>query len=283
MTKIENQKYYLEQLHDQVSFLIDACHSYDRGNFKQAKLRSGYIRTIVKDPERKSRTISLLTHLKRKDSMNFYNTGYEAEEPIININLVGIASVPAKSLFDQKRVDHIYLPMLNKSQQIDVRWLTFEQWWKSRIIVYKSENSNIVFTRKSIVLTMAEQDGGHHVDSIEDIDINYYELATATKSLFSNVDTQGNESPIINIHFALVRQIAHELIISLLKEFQFDLDYSATNKYNLNGVSEKEIKQFGVFSEADKCHSVRTKTPYREMHSETFTTPENVAYVRFFF
>jgi len=32
----EDSNYYLKQLHQQASFLVDACTSYDNGNFAQA-------------------------------------------------------------------------------------------------------------------------------------------------------------------------------------------------------------------------------------------------------
>lgn len=98
MNTIENEKYYMEQLSQQVSFLIDSCHSYDAGNFAQAKIMSGVIRNLFKDPEnvkRKTKTKSLLSHLDKK-SIRFYNTGFEAKDAKINFNLVGIATVPSK-------------------------------------------------------------------------------------------------------------------------------------------------------------------------------------------
>lgn len=283
--EIENTSYYLNQLHEQVSLLIDACHNYDLGKFYQAKAMSSVIRTIVKDPENprpNNKTISLLTRLNKKDVMKFYNTGFEVKDPIISINLVGIVSVPSKPPAKVGQTDNIYLPLLNTSQQIDIKWLSFNDWWKSKIIVYKSEDLNIEFSRKSMVLTMAENDGGSHIDSIEDIDINYLDLATATKSLLMHVDKNGLEFPIINIHFALVRQISHELIISLIKEFNLQIDYNPTNKFNLRGISENKISNGMIFVQGDKIESTRTNNPYKLQEGPKFTAPENAAYIKLF-
>jgi hypothetical protein len=286
LSDINDKDYYLEQLEHQVSFLVDSSNAYDHGKFAHSKLLSNIIRTIVKDvdnPTPKTRTKSLLFHLDRKQSMKFNNTGFEAIDPIININLVGIVNIPNKLPTSKRQSDNIYLPLLNQSVQIDVKWLPFEDWWNSKIIVYKSDKMNVSFTRKTIVMTMAEQDGGTHVDTKENVEIDYLELATATKNLFINVDKNGKESPIINLHYALVRQIAHELIISLIKEFKFNILYNPTNKHNLRGVPESEIKQFGVFAEENLDQSVRTKTPNKQMPSASFKTPDNAAFVRFFF
>lgn len=286
MKSINDQTYYLNQLEQQLSLLVDSCDAYDSGKFYQAKSLSNNIRAIVRDvknPTPKTRTKSLLYHLDRKLTMKFYNTGFKAKEPIISMNLVGMASVPSKAPTTKPLNEHMYFPLLNGSNQIDLKWLEFSDWWESEIIVYKSENLDLSITRESIVLTMVEQDGGTHVDSLDNIDINYLELATATKSLFSNVDKNGIESPIINLHYALVRQIAHELIISLKKEFNFSIDYNPSNKKNLRGVSETEIKQFGIFAKADAGYSVRTKNPYKEMIRSSFKTPENAAFVKIHF
>ncbi|ALS76918.1 hypothetical protein AUC31_17570 [Planococcus rifietoensis] len=276
MSEVENQEYYLEQLHDQVSFLIDACHSYDRGNFKQAKIISSLIRTIVKDPAsngRKSRTTSLLTHIGKKPSIKMYNTGFEAKNARINFNLVGIATVPTSKKFFKKRFNHIYLPLLDESQIVDVKWLSFEEWWNSNIFVYDSRDLTNIFTRKRIVLTMAEQDGGSHVDSHEDIDKEYLDLATAAKIYITNVDCEGNESPFVNMHYALVRQIGHELLISLMQEFKFPLSYKPTNKINLRGVPKHKIKQPGILVAGKKIESTRTANPIKGVEKVSFKNP----------
>ncbi|CZQ84007.1 Hypothetical protein Tpal_513 [Trichococcus palustris] len=282
---IENEEYYMQQLHEQISFLVDSAHNYDRGNFAQAKMMSAIIRTLLKDPDfprKNNKTVSLLKQLDRKESMKFFNTGFEAIDPIISINLVGMVTVPSKPPALPGKVDNIYLPVLEKSRHIDVKWLNFIDWWESNIIVEHSENLDLSITRKSIVLTMAEQDGGTHVDSVENVEINYLSLATATKSLFTNVDQSGYESPIINLHFALVRQIAHELIISISREFNLGVSYTPTNSINLRGVSENNIKQVGVFAEKGKEGSSRTAHPFKQMPKSTFTTPANAAYVKLF-
>lgn len=286
MHEIDDLDYYLEQLNEQVSFLVDACHSFDKGNFAQAKMMSAIIRTIVKDPKssaRRSNTVSLLKHLKKKDSMKFYNTGFEAKNAKINVNLVGIVSVPCKLPTVTKQTDNIYLPLLENSEQIDLKWLTFEHWWESKIIV-AAETSTVtptsIFTRERIVLTMAEQDGGNHVDSKAKVDKEYLELATAAKTYFNHIDPNGNKSPIIHLHFALVRQIAHELLKSLIKEFKLDIDYHPTNQYNLRGIPENNLKQPLMMVEGTSFQSTRTKKPFRLPKGQSFTTPPNAAFVR---
>lgn len=276
----EKYEYYLNHLNEQLSLLIDSCHSYDKGNFSQAKIMSAIIRTIVKDVEyKKSKTISLLKSLNVKDTMKFYNTGYEAIDPKLLINLVGIVSVPSKAPIS-KQTEHIYLPLLNSSNLIDCRWLNFSDWWNSNVLISKTHNREIIFTRRKICLTMAEQDGGAHIDSFENVDKDYRDIAQSIENIFVNVNSNGIEAPILYLHYALVRQISHELIISIKKHFNLNCEYNPTNKLNLRGVSENQIKQFGIFAEEGKHLSSRTQTPYKCTGFSSFKTPPNAAYVR---
>lgn len=130
---------------------------------------------------------------------------------------------------------------------------------------------------------MAEQDGGSHVDSYEDIDKEYLELASAAKSYFQNADMFGNESPIINMHFALVRQIAHELLVSLIKEFKLNIFYTPSNEANLRGIPSRHIKQPTFIVEGSKFLSTRTSKPYKMPPGETFTTPSDAGFMRIMF
>ena len=281
MTELE---YYKHQLIEQTSLLIDACHSYDNGKFHQAKTMSSIIRTLVKDPDNpgpNNKTISLLKSLSAKESMKFFNTGYEAANPLINISLIGIATVPTLPPLING-LESIYLPLLNDSELIDCKWLNFDQWWKSKVIVYKSENLDIVFTRKKIVLTMAEQDGGAHIDNFKNINKNYRNLITGATHLFtSNLD--GSETGIKHIQYALVRQISHELIVSILNNFNLDLNYNPSNNFNLRGVSKTEIKQSILLAEEEGIKSTRTNTPYKGGNFQSFKTPPNAAYLKLHF
>lgn len=281
MTDLE---YYNNQLIEQTSLLIDACHSYDRGGFHHAKIMSSIIRTLVKDPENpkpNNQTISLLKALNCKDNMKFFNTGYEAIDPIININLIGMVTVP--KLPPAQGYESIYIPLLNDSQYIDVQWLKFDEWWKSNVLVYKSENINIQFTRKKIVLTMAEQDGGSHIDQFNNINKSYRDLITGSTHLFKCHNIDGSESGINHIQFALVRQISHELIISIKKEFNLPIEYNPTNTFNLRNTSKENIKYGPLLAQEGNHISSRTNIPHKSANFSTFKTPSNASYMKFEF
>lgn len=276
------ESYYVNQLKEQLSLLIDSCHMYDNESFSQAKIMSGIIRTLVKDPPpgRKSQTVSLLTSLGMKNGMKFYNTGYDAVNPLISINLVGFVTVPSPAIYSKPTKQNIYVPLFNSSSLIDVKWIDFESWWNSNVIVSKTENSCIELSRKKIVLTMAEQDGGVHVDRYENINSVYRDIITHTINIFTNIDSSGIESPIEYLQYALVRQISHELIISISRIFNLPCPYKPTLSKILHGVPKENIIQPGLLAAEGGHLSKRTNNPAKGGDFQSFKTPPNAAYMK---
>lgn len=282
MDNSESHKYYLKELEEQFSVLVDSCHAYDKGNFSQAKSLSNILRAILKDvekPSKRTRSFSLLHHLDVKDKMKFYNTGYEAKKPKLSINLVGFVTRPSSSPDTTITSETIYLPVLDKSNLIDVKWLDFDNWYTSKIIYSETDKDTLIITRKWLILAMAEQGGGTHIDKLESVEKAYLEIATAKNTIFTH-NKENKDYPIEYLHYALIRQIAHELIITLKKEFNLPYNYHPTNKHNLRGIPENKIKQSIFFGE--DFNSTRTKFPARRGSYETFKTPENAAYMKMF-
>lgn len=283
MNDTDLKSYYLKELEEQFTLLVDNCHAYDKGNFSQSKSLSSILRVILKDvknPTPKTRSFSLLRHLDMKEQMKFYNTGFEAVKPKVSINLVGFATRPSFLPEVPIKNETIYLPVLDKSEQVDVKWLPFKDWWESKIIHSENINGTLVITREWIILAMADQGGGTHVDKVEQVEQAYLEIATAKNTIFTH-HSDNKEYPIEYLHYALIRQIAHEMIITLKKTFNFQYEYHPTNKHNLRNVPEHKITQPGMFGE--NVDSTRTKFPAKIGSYSTFTTPEDAAYVKLFY
>ena len=282
----ELNSYYKDQLIDQLESLIELCASYDSGNFTRAKGMSAIIRTMVKDPiprsGKKSDTVSLLKTLNIKDDMKFYNTAYEAVDPEFMFNLVGFVTVPTKNVKEHFALEHIYLPVFENSTQVDCEWLDFENWWTAKVLVSKSESKNIILSRKDIVLRLAEQFGGVHVDEVKAGNRDYFDLVTSRYSILTHVYKEQQEA-IKYLPYALVRQIAHEVIVSLKNKLNLTIVYNPTNKNNLRGIPESNIRQPGMFSESTKAYSKHTKKPFRLAKQTVIKSPPNAAYVKLFF
>ncbi|MEX7479045.1 hypothetical protein AB0861_023210, partial [Acinetobacter baumannii] len=87
--------------------------------------------------------------------------------------------------------------------------LEFSQWWDQLVI---DDKSGGVFTRKNLILFMANQDGGAHVDP--SLDSSY--AALKRDNSVGWVYSDGiSEHPITDIELHSVRQIAYELIETL--------------------------------------------------------------------
>ena len=276
---ITSADFYKQQLQEQVNLLIDACHIYDQGSFSQAKIISGIIRTLVKDPARKSQTISLLTSLDIKNGMKFYNTGYSAKDPSILLNLVGFVSTPV-FLQAYNTYQRIYIPILEDSQLIDVKWIDFDDWWESDVVVNKTIDCEIHLSRRKIVLTMAEQDGGVHVDSFDKIDSVYRAIITHTANIFTHHEPSGSQTPIEYLQHALVRQIAHELLISIFAQFNIFKPYKPTNRFILKDAPNARIIPPFLIALNDGDLSTRTDTPINYDRGPGFVAPPGTKYIR---
>lgn len=275
---LSSYDYYLTGLQEQVNFLIDACHAYDKGSFVYAKQMSAIIRTLVKDNPRNKQTVSLLTSLGVKDSLKFYNTAYSAKDPAILLNLVGVFRHYKPLLAVNE--SSIYVPMFDETGLVDVQWIDFDDWWELDVIVCRDHVNNFSLSRKKIILTMAEQDGGVHVDSFDKMDEVYKGIITCTSNILTHVSPNGVSIPIQFLQYALVRQIAHELIVTLSTKYNIFSSYNQTLEYILKGSpKEKLIKPFMVALN-DGDLSTRTDTPISSERGPGIIAPPGTAYIR---
>ena len=87
--------------------------------------------------------------------------------------------------------------------------MTLHDWWNERVL---RDDHRHHFTRRDIILTVANQDGGAHVDP--EIDEAYHRLANEHSIGFISVGPDG-QKPLEHIEKVYVRQIAWELIQSM--------------------------------------------------------------------
>ena len=275
---ITSNDYYLIQLKEQVNFLIDACHFYDKGSFIQAKQMSAVIRTLLKDNSRNKQTVSLLASLGVKKTLKFYNTAYSAKDPAVLLNLVGLLRQYQPS--SESDPMPIYIPMLDDTNLIDVQWIDFDDWWESDVIVCKDTDNNFSLSRKKIILTMAEQDGGVHVDNFDKMDSIYKGIITNTANILTHVDSSGNTTVIKYLQYALVRQIAHEVITTLRNVYDLFAPYNPTQEYILNDIPKDKIIKPFMIALNDGDLSTRTDNPLSGERGPGIVAPPGAAYFR---
>jgi hypothetical protein len=151
------------------------------------------------------------------------NPGQETELPVFYL---------AKPTLNYGNQMQTYFPKLNDIKTL--HYMPFVLWWQREIICSRKTHSNqgreFSFTRKEIVLAFANKLGGSHLDpapaellvSIDDLD---NEIMGWDMSHQDFVTGEVNEVPHSESPFlGSVRQIAHELFLSLKKIYPNEID-----------------------------------------------------------
>ena len=183
-----------QHLDDQLGFLEQSSASFDKGYEGEAKRLAVSIRVLLHD---KGQSKSLLGQLDLKDTYYWdTSTGFEKGTDSFDITIV-------VKHFDG--VNAKYCPVFDKTP-IPMVQTDFEKWWNSPVI---RDAKNQTFTRKDLVLYVAEQDGGAHVDTGLD---EKYAALSRRNSLGWSYYEEGTKKPLSMPERASIRQIAHELL-----------------------------------------------------------------------
>jgi len=191
-TKNELKRHLLEQL----EFLERSADLYDQGHENEAKRMATVLRTLLHD----TKNIKSLLGLLDKKGIQFVDT---AMDDISNVITTHCALVHQLLLSGKPK----YVALLD---DIPSKMKDFDSWWAG--VIFIDEEGNKI-SRKDIILTMANQDGGVHVDPGIDKDYSRLSKGQSLGHMYSN-----NGSNWLHMHgaeLASVRQIAHELLKTL--------------------------------------------------------------------
>jgi hypothetical protein len=226
MTKIQQTTQELhDHLNEQLGFLLRSATSYDNGFTDEAKRLAVTIRVLVHDTANSS---SLLGQLGLKSTL-FLDTAI-LQDPA---NLLPYGSL-IQMIFGPSGAS--YIPSLDQlPPNTTPNSVSFDQWW-SRPIFRNKEMQ--VLTRKDLILSVADQDGGAHIDPALN---EAYSKLSRGGAMGWRYTGQSGSYIIRPPELAAVRQIVHEV----LKTFQ--PDYSAKPKLPkgsvaIAGVSVVEVK-----------------------------------------
>jgi SEC-C motif len=199
-------------LEEQLIFLKQSCASYDNGFEGEIKRLAVSVRVLVHDT---NTSISLLTLVNKKNT-DFLDTSdpYDNENACSHSSLVQLHMSPSGTK-----------PKAHLDDDIQLNWINFDAWWNGIVLVDSKRNE---FSRKDIVLHLANKDGGAHVD--HEIDEKYHELRTKNSMQWFSLLADGREIAGEDHVPATMRQIAHELIRS------FDSAYRCEQVGNDNGM-----------------------------------------------
>lgn len=191
-----------ELLDEQISFLKASCAAFDSGFEGEVKRLAVSARVIVHDTKNST---SLLTLTNRKGIQFF-----DSADPYDDANLVGHSSLVqiqlgATGAKPRPHLDDVLQP----------RETNFETWWHGVVLVDAHRNE---FSRRDIVLSLANKDGGAHVD--HKIDEAYNNLRKNNAQGWIIVDETGRQAPAQDNVPATMRQIAHELLRTLNPDYR---------------------------------------------------------------
>lgn len=201
---IRSREELAELLEEQISFLRTSCAAFDAGFEGEIKRLAVSVRVLVHDT---SKSTSLMTLTNRK-GINFFDSA----DPYDDNNLISHSSLVQV---------HIGLtgamPKAHLDDGIATTEIDFETWWNGIVLVDAQKNE---FSRRDIVLTLANKEGGAHVD--HRIDEAYNNLRNHNSQGWKIADGAGREVPAEENVPATMRQIAHEILRSLKPDYRCD-------------------------------------------------------------
>jgi hypothetical protein len=195
-----------------MAFLATSSELFDQGHIAEAKRLAITIRILVHDT---SSSHSLLGQLGIKDTLRYIDTSLEPDIPRAERVSDGSwrMSVRKDAGLAQIRMTAgtmYFWPSLEARPRR--RLAAFDNWWTDAVL---SDSQGREFSRRDLVLGLAHQDGGAHVDP--ELETAYAALSRSN-SLGWNVHVGGEllslESPVL----ANVRQIAFELRLTIAEQ-----------------------------------------------------------------
>jgi len=205
----QSEKELLGHLKEQIGFLQRSADAYDNGFTDEAKRMATTIRVLVHDTQKST---SLLTALGKKD-IPFYSTA----ATIDNGKSMSTHRLVALKLSSNqgKSEASYYAPLDDRPPYVDVnKKMVFRLWWNEIIIIDKLRNE---FSRKDLVLSMSNKDGGAHIDP--ELDDAYAALTRYNSLGWTASDSKGINRNLDGAELANIRQICHEVLKSLKDEF----------------------------------------------------------------
>ncbi|MCH8153425.1 MAG: SEC-C domain-containing protein [Planctomycetes bacterium] len=188
-----------EHLTEQIQFLDRSAAAFDSGFKGEAKRLATTIRVLLHDAPRSR---SLLGQLGKKDDP-FVDSAYRR-------NPGSVTTYCGLTVLEMGAGRGRCVAMLDSTLDGQVRRVPFSVWWDATVIVDKTGQR---FTRKDLVLAMANQDGGAHVDPA--LDEDYARLTRANSLAWYHVPRSGAIVSITGVVHGAVRQIAHEVLRTL--------------------------------------------------------------------
>jgi hypothetical protein len=188
---------FKSQLRRQLTFLQASAAAFDAGFHDEAIRIATVIRVLVH--QTKSST-SLLKHLNAT-TINLLSTSDGANERTLMYHSMGTLRVSGDGT-------HEYFAPLGDT--LTKHLIPVSKWWDQIVFV----EGTVRLSRRKIVLSAANQDGGAHVDAALDPDYRALLTDGFAGTVFHSRAGELTSAPITGAHFVALRQMAYELSAS---------------------------------------------------------------------
>jgi hypothetical protein len=203
-----------EALKEQLEMLSKSCKDFDHGDVFESKRIAVHLRTLWHNSGQSKGLVSQLNLAKE-----VIDTAFLVPPTFIT---AGLPHPPSS----ERRLFAIggsraYAPLFDHGPA-GIYKTQFNQWWEGNVL---SDGEGHKFTRKDMVLAVANTDGGAHVDPT--LDSEYYALTR--KETFGIIRVVPTEDPKVFKRIATpsptavtLRQIGHETLKSLYPGYNYD-------------------------------------------------------------
>ena len=185
----------IEQLNRQLKFIEASCCAYDQGSVEEALRIAVSLRVLFHDT---AKSTSLLTHLGQKNSVHLISTiGLGKTNQQLGNSMV--FSIPVMLTMDGVQ------PTLGSGSP--PRVVTCDTWW-NEIVMSQAQR----FSRRDVVLSSANQDGGAHVDIAPNN--KTVELKDGIGTFTKTIGGVSITEELTDHHFPMLRQFGYEVLNS---------------------------------------------------------------------
>lgn len=204
VTRVIQSRGELEgHLEEQLRFLEASATSFDSGFEGEAKRLALAIRVLVHETKVSHSLLGQLGLLNAR----FCDSALE-NHPKNAGTYMGLVFME----FGGSRVR--YVAMLDDVPPGEIAWVDFNAWWERTVFIDKDHRA---LTRRDLVLAVANQDGGGHVDpALDEVYANLSRHNSMAWFAHEGVTQRPMEGP----ELAAVRQIAHEVLKTLRPDYR---------------------------------------------------------------
>jgi len=241
-----------EHLQEQVGFILVSVEEFHRGKQAEAKRMATAIRVLVHDTDRSD---SVLSQLGLKHRILYYDTGTTVTDPGI-ASAFSLAAMTMTITKDGPKT--FWSPSLDPHDDLaGCTCRPFSSWWTRPVV---KDNLGEFFCRRDFVLGLANKDGGAHVDPVLG---DAYGQLTRHGSLGWRTDTEDGPQAISGLELACVRQVAHELLVSLACQ--------APDAFSSREGAEMYASRLFETDAADRMHVGGVRPPLNTLRRERLT------------